>query len=193
MHTADTNSNSTTIRNSNESHNTNKSKRYAFINGDSMLKKTDGYLLANSINHKFIVKTRVFPAAKTKDMKDYIKPTKRDFDPDLYIFHAGTNDLSLDKPDAEIATDIINVAESLKSTHGNVAVSAIVPKADNFKEKAAEVNKCLVSKCREKEMPLISHDNIIPKRHLNKSKLHFNNYGNGVFVRNLKEFLNKYQ
>ena len=68
------------------------------------------------------MKTRVFPAAKTKDIKDYIKPTKRHFDPDLYIFHAGTNDISLYKPDAEITTDIINVAESLKSTHSNVAV-----------------------------------------------------------------------
>ena len=113
LHTADTNSDSTTIGNSNQSHNTNKSKRYAFIIGDSMLKKTDGYLLTNSINHKFIVKTRVCPAAKTEDVKDYIKPTKRDFDPDLYIFHAGTNDLYLDKPDAEIATDIMIVVESL--------------------------------------------------------------------------------
>ena len=99
----------------------------------------------------------------------------------------------MNKPDAEIATDIINVAESLKSTHSNVAVSAIVPRVDNFKEKAIEVNKYLVSKCQKKDIPLISHDNIIPKRHLNKSKLHLNNYGNGVFVRNLKEFLNKYQ
>ena len=93
--------------------NTNKSKRYALIIGDSKLKKTDGYLLTNSINHKFIVKTRVCPAAKTEDVKDYIKTTKRDFDPDLYIFHAGTNDLYLDKPDAEIATDIMIVVESL--------------------------------------------------------------------------------
>ena len=163
VHTADTNSDSTTIRNSNESHNTNKSKRYALIIGESMLKKTDGDLLTNSINHKFIVKTRVFPAAKTEDMKNYIKPTKPDFDPDLYIFHAGTNDFSLNKLDAEIAAGIISVAESLKSTHSNVAVSAIVPRADNLKEKAAEINKCLVSKYREKDIPLTSHDNIIHK------------------------------
>ena len=144
VHTADTNSDSTTIRNSNESHNTNKSERYAFIIGDSMLKKTDGYLPTNFINHKFIVKIRVFPAAKTEDMKDHIKPTKCNFDPYLYIFHAGTNDFSLDKTDAETATDIINVAKLLKSTHSDVAVSAIAARADNFKEKAAEVNKCLV-------------------------------------------------
>ena len=141
-----TNNDSTTIRNSNESHNTNKSKRYVFIIGDRMLKKTDGYLLINSINHKFIVKIRVFPVAKTEDMKDYRKPTKRNFDPDLCIFLAGTNSLSLDKPDpgGKIATDVIDVAESLKSTHSKVAVLAIVPRTDNFKEKTAEVNKCIV-------------------------------------------------
>ena len=76
-----------------------------------MLKKTDGDLLTNSINYKFIVKTRVFSAAKTEDMKDYIKLTKRDFYPDLYIFNAGTNDLSLDESDAKIATNITNVVE----------------------------------------------------------------------------------
>ena len=137
------------------------------------------------------MKTRVSPAAKTKDVKD-TKPTKPDFDPDLYVLLAGTNELSLDKPDVEIATDI-TVAESLKSTHSNFAVSAIVPRAYNFKEKAAKVNKCLVSKCQEKDISVVSHDNIIPKRHLNKSKLHFNNYGDGVFVKYLTECLNKYQ
>ena len=154
-------------------------------------KEIDGYFLTNTINHKFIVKTRVSPAAKTKDVKD-TKPTKPDFDPDLYVLLAGTNELSLDKPDVEIATDI-TVAESLKSTQSNFAVSAIVPRAYNFKEKAAEVNKCLVSKCQEKDISVVSHDNIIPKRHLNKSKLHFNNYGDGVFVKYLTECLNKYQ
>ena len=67
-------------------------------------------------------------------MKDYIKPTKRDFDIDFYIFHTGTSDLSLAKYNAEIATDIINVAESLKSTHSNIVVSTIVPHVHNFKE-----------------------------------------------------------
>ena len=55
------------------------------------------------------------------------------FNPHLYIFHAGTNDFSLDKHDAEIATDIINVAESLTPTHSNVAASAIAPPVDSFK------------------------------------------------------------
>ena len=36
------------------------------------------------------------------------------------------------------------------------------------------------------------HDNVNPKRHLSKSKLHFSNYGSGVSVENLKEFLNRF-
>ena len=91
------------------------------------------------------MKTRVFPAAKTEDMKDYIKPTRRDFDPDLYIFHAGTNDFSLDQPDAEIAV-IINVAEPLKSTHGNDTVSARLSRLDcnMYRGGLVLMNKCLV-------------------------------------------------
>ena len=43
----------------------------------------------------FIVKVRPFSSAKTIDMEEYTKPTKRDFNPDLYMLHVGTNDLSL--------------------------------------------------------------------------------------------------
>ena len=66
VHTADTNSDATTIRNFNESHNTNRSRQYTFLIGDSMLKKTDGYLLTHSINHKFILKTRSSQQLKWK-------------------------------------------------------------------------------------------------------------------------------
>ena len=44
-----------------------------------------------------------------------------------------------------------------------------------FKEKLAKVNKFLVLKCCKKDIPLIWDDNINPKRHLDKLKLHFNN------------------
>ena len=83
--------------NGGDSTNTNKQKqtgKTAFIIGDSMVKKIDGYLLTSSVNHKYIVKVRPFLSAKTIDMLDYIKPTKRDFNPDVYLLHVGTNDLS---------------------------------------------------------------------------------------------------
>ena len=36
-----------------------KIKKTAFIIGDSMVKKIDGYLLTSSINHRYIVKVRL--------------------------------------------------------------------------------------------------------------------------------------
>ena len=55
-----------------------------------MVKKIDGYLLTSSINHRYILKVRPFLSAKTIDMVDYIKPTQRDFNPDIYLLHVGT-------------------------------------------------------------------------------------------------------
>ena len=57
--------------------------KLAFILGDSMMKDVDGYLLTGSIDRKFIIKVRPYSSAKTIDVKDYTKPTKRDFNPDL--------------------------------------------------------------------------------------------------------------
>ena len=64
-------------------------KKKVFIIGDSMIKKVDGYLLTNSIKHKYLAKVRPFLAAKAVDMFDYVKPIQRDFDPDAYILHIG--------------------------------------------------------------------------------------------------------
>ena len=62
-----------------------------------MIKKVDEYLLTNSIKHKYVVKVRPLLAAKTVDMFDYVKPIQRDFDPDAYVLHIGTDDLTADK------------------------------------------------------------------------------------------------
>ena len=42
--------------------------------------------------------------------------------------------------------------------------------------------------CNEKQMAITIPGSI--ERHLNRSKLHFNNYGISVFVRNFRNFLN---
>ena len=76
---------------------TNNMKKTVFIIRDSMIKKVHGYLLTNSIKHKYLVKVRPFLAAKAVDMFDYVKPIQGDFDPDAYILHIGTNDLTTEK------------------------------------------------------------------------------------------------
>ena len=99
-----------------------------------MVKKIDGYLLTSSINHKYIVKVRPFLSAKTIDMVDYIKPTQRDFNPDVYLLHVGTNDLSSNKSPEQISLDILNLANS-KLDNNTVIVSSIVPRNDENKKK----------------------------------------------------------
>ena len=46
-------------------------------------------------------KVRPFVTAKTDDM--YIKPTQRNFQPNVYISHVGTNDLPTDMTPEEIS------------------------------------------------------------------------------------------
>ena len=59
-----------------------------------------------------------------------------------------------------------------------VIISNIVPRGDKYKEKGEILNKVITEACHKENIPVINHNNINPKRHLNRSKLHFNNYGN---------------
>ena len=76
------------------------------------------------------MKVRPFLSAKAIDMVDYIKPTQRDFNPDVYLLHVGTNDLSSNKSPEQISLDILNLANSLKLDNNTVIVSSIVPRDD---------------------------------------------------------------
>ena len=100
-----------------------------------MVKKIDGYLLTSSINHRYVVKVRPILSAKTIDMVGYIKPTQRDFNPDVYLLHVGTNDLSSNKSPGQISLDILNLANALKLDNSTVIVSSIVPRDDENKKK----------------------------------------------------------
>ena len=100
-----------------------------------MVKKIDEYLLTSSINHRSIVKVRPFLSAKTVDMVDYIKPTQRDFIPDVYLLHVGTNDLSSNKFPEKISLDILNLANSLELGNNTIIISSIVPRDDENKKK----------------------------------------------------------
>ena len=97
-------------------------------------KKIDGYLLTSSINHKCIVKVRPFVTAKTDHMHDHIKPTQRNFQPNVYISHVSTNDLPNDMTPEEISEKNITFSKHLKSEN-NVFVSGIVPCGDSYKKK----------------------------------------------------------
>ena len=101
----------------------------------------------------------------------------------------GTNDLRLNKSPKEISEDIVTLAESMKTENNKIIVSSIVCRADSFREKVGKVNAHLEEICAEKDIAIITHSNINPKRHLNKSRLHLNDAGISVLVRNFKAFL----
>ena len=112
-----------------------------------MLKDVDGYLLTGSINKKFIVKVRPFSSPKTIDMEDYTKHTKRDFNPNLYILHVGTNDLSLDEMPKVISSGIIDTAKSLMTQINKMVISNIVARGDKCKEKGEILSKFINEAC----------------------------------------------
>ena len=107
---------------------TKQKKKKVITIGDSMIKKINGYLLTSSISHKYLVKVRPFLAAKSVDMLDYVKPIKRDLDPEVYVIHIGTNDLGTDKTPDEIS-EILRLIKELKTDKNKIVVSTIVPRA----------------------------------------------------------------
>ena len=66
----------------------------------------DGYLLTGTTK-KNIVKVQPFSSVETVHMQDYIKLTKPNFDPSLYILNIGSNNLSLQETPEAISKRII--------------------------------------------------------------------------------------
>ena len=71
-------------------------------------------------------------------------------------------------------------------------MSDIVPRFDDLKNKANEVNHPLILMSEEKNISFLSHDESIdPSKHLNESKLHLNSNGIKIFAENFSRFLVK--
>ena len=147
------------------------------ILGDSIVKKVYGNSITKSEKHKKYVVVRHFSGAKIEDIKHYVKPIQEKQLVQI-IIHIGTNDLQGNKHSDEIANEIVEFANSIKTSKNNVVVSSIVSRKGRFNNKAKEVNKNLKVKCEEHNLQLIQYHNITPFRHTNANGLHLNNYGN---------------
>ena len=80
----------------------------------------------------------------------------------------------------------IGTAKSLMIEKNEIV---IVARGDKYKEKGEILSKVVNEACNNENIPVINHNYINPKRHLNRSKLYFNSYGNSVFVKNIRNFL----
>ena len=169
---------------------TNNMKKKDFIIGDSMIKKVDRYLRANSIKHKYLVKVRPFLAAKAGDMFDYVKPIQRDFDPDAYILQIGTKNLTIYKKPDVICTEISRLVNVAKTNKDKIVISTIVPRGYACNTKIEKVSSLLKEFCENNGIDLVLHDNINAKGHLNNGKLHLSDTGISRFIRHFRDFLN---
>ena len=105
------------------------------------------------------------------------------------MIYVGTNDLSSDKEPKDIANDIMQLAKSVKTDASKVAVFSILPRKDKFNSKTKEVKAHLQDICSSNNLPLITHSNIIPHRHVNVKGLHLNSSGDKQLTRNFINFI----
>ena len=154
-----------------------------------MVKHVEGLKVTKSINTDIKVYIRSFLGAKVKCMKDYVKPCLRENDSKNVILHVGTNDLNSELSPERIAKSIVDVAKNIQSDTRKVSISCIVPRNDNFNNKAMEVNKELSKMCSREKLLFLEHNKIKLKTHLSKSKLHLNRNGDEKLGKNFVNFI----
>ena len=90
-------------------------------------------------------------------MTNHVKPTLQEVNPDHIILNAGTNDFRTDKTANQIEKATIDLVTSMKSNENLVSV----PRLDELKNKAKEVNDRLVQMCRERNVLFLSTPKIL--------------------------------
>ena len=157
------------------------------IVGDSMLRNVRKRAFSREIRH-FSSYVKTFPGATVDHMKSYLEPTIS-MQPDGIIIMCGTNNLRRETPQ-ETANKIIKLAVETKRRVKNVAVSAIIKRADSeqLEWKRKQVNQLVDQGLKTNEISFIKHDNI-QIRHLDHWGLHLNMHGSNILTGNFINFL----
>ena len=71
----------------------------------------------------------------------------------------------------------------------NVTISSLVIRNDKYKEKVKEVNTLLKEVCLRKNFYFLDHSTNIHIKHINKSRVHLNNFGKNILVKNVSSHL----
>ena len=111
-------------------------------------------------------------------MKDCTKPCTREDNPDHIILHVGTNNLSSDNSPERAGKSIVDLAKNLFHDNRKVTISGIIPRNDEWNNKAELVINHFKKMCKSANIDFIDNSkNFNPKKHLNNSKLHLNDKG----------------
>ena len=109
-----------------------KTRRTVEIVGDSLVKDIQLYEMneaAGNTDDRIFVKS--FSGATVDCMNSHVYPTiKRD--PGKVILHCGTNDLRSKATPKDIAEEIVDLGNSMKTNANKVIISGLVPRGDQW-------------------------------------------------------------
>ena len=108
-----------------------------------MVKHIKGWDLSAKLDDHHNIYIRNFPGPKVRSMKDYAKPCTREENPDHIILHVGTNDLSSDNSPERVGKSIVDLFQDNRK----VTISGIIPRNDEWNNKAELVNNHLNEMC----------------------------------------------
>ena len=139
-------------------------------------------------SNKRVVKS--IRGATASQMKWHVKPTTEQ-NPKNIILYCSANDINDESDPQNVAEEIAELAKSMsKDGNSNVTVSGIVPRYGKLNEKVRSVNRLLRIYCRNMDMRFVGHENINPRKHLNRSGLHLNHLGTLILTFNFLHVLN---
>ena len=159
-----------------------KNKRSITVLGDSIVKDVKPFKMKRMMEKNDRLYVKCFPGANVCDMVDYSKPSLRR-NPNVIIFHAGTNSLNTEEEPSKIAGDITKQVIDMKTEHNEVFISSILNRNDKLNEKGKKVNEFLKLNCSVVGLGYIDNSNIT-NTYLNKSGIHLNTSGTIELAKN---------
>ena len=105
-------------------------------------------------------------------------------DPGKVILHGGTNDLRSKATPKDIAEEIVDLGNSMKTNANKVIISGLAPRGDLWHNMAMEVNRFLKQLCVSQDFDYIDNINIQAEYHLNRSRIHLNREGTHILANN---------
>ena len=159
-------------------------KKRIFLVGDSIVNG----IQEKGLSTKHNIRIRRCPGDTTKDLVDHVKPIARK-QPDLVLFHFGTNDITNEVNTEEHMQKAIDHLRK-EAPNTDIAVSLCTRRFDQpgADKKIASCNKVLKDICSRNNLRSIDNSNI-DESCLGIKKLHLNRKGTSYLANNLKHFI----
>ena len=149
--------------------------------------------MLNNINNRGLLGTKKFDVLNFRGATSTDILTKiddvLDKKPKSIIIHVETNDLT---NDVNLPSNIKNIVSKTNRTSPITSLnfSNIIFRKDkkNVEKTSTDTNSRLKNFCKQKNIKLLSNDNI-QKEHLRTKKLHLKRKGNNTFAKNLLQFI----